>query len=117
MEYLIKNKMDNNLFRQIGIVDTDGQRLESIRHLEKAFNEVKESYSREYDQTLTNVIEQIKNRMKQNLKMRQAVDGFIQSYVSNENKKTEATEVLYGMLAAELAQTFQALSHTSCSIM
>lgn len=111
------NKMDNNLFRQIGIIETDGQRLESIRQLEEAFNEIKSSYAQEYDQTLVNIINQIKDKMKRNQKMQNAVEKYIQRYVTDISIKDEAREVLYSMLAAELAQTFQTLSHTSCQVM
>lgn len=47
--------------------------------------------------------------------MREAVEIFVNSYVC-QDKKEEATEAMYNMLAAELIQTYQALSHASCVI-
>jgi len=106
----------DKLFSQLNTIEQDQTRLESIRQLESAFNEVKASYSQEYDATLTNVIEHIKDKLKKNVKVRNAVEKYVYTYVRPE-VMSEATEVLYGMLAAELAQTMQALTHTSCAVM
>jgi hypothetical protein len=61
-------------YNKNGLISSDRnycQRLENIRQLERAFNEVKASYAEEYDETLTNVIGQIKNKMKRNPKMKE----------------------------------------------
>lgn len=104
------------LLKEIGTIEEDQKRLESIYQLEKAFNEVKASYSQEYNETLLNAMKEIKSKMKRNPKMKEAVNSFVNIYVHN-NKKDEATEALYDMLAAEMLETLQTLSHTSCSIM
>lgn len=109
--------MDNDLLKRINIVEQDAERLESIRRLEKAFNEVKTSYSKEYNSTLSGVIDHIKGKIKGNEKMKEAVESFVENFVTDKSKKDEAREVLYGMLAAEMAQTMQALSHASCTLM
>ena len=106
----------DKLFSQLSTIEQDQTRLESIRQLESAFNEVKASYAQEYDATLTNVIEHIKDKLKKNAKVRNAVEKYVYTYVRPE-AVDEAMEVLYGMLAAELAQTMQALTHTSCTVM
>jgi hypothetical protein len=103
----------SNLFAQIGLIEDDQKRLESINRLQEAFNEVKAGYAEEYNSTLVDVISQIKTKLKNNQKMNEAVTTYVNNYVKFD-KREEASEALYNMLSAELVQTFQALTHTSC---
>lgn len=105
----------SNLFQQLGVIEEDQKRLESISKLEDAFNEVKASYAQEYNSTLSEALDQIKIRMKKNPKMVEAVEGYVNKHCKEESKG-QAAEELYGMLAAEMLQTFQALSHASCLV-
>ena len=108
-----------DLFSQLSVIEEDKNRLESINRLQEAFDEVGSSYANEYNTALSNALDHVKSKMKSkmksNIKMREAVDNYVRNYVILE-KRTEASEALYNMLAAELLQTFQALSHTSCVI-
>jgi len=106
----------DKLFAHLATIEEDQNKLESIGQLEEAFNEVKSNYRQEYDTNLKVVIEHIKDKLKRNEKIKNAVEKYVYTYVRPE-VVDEAIEVLYGMLAAELAQTMQALTHTSCNLM
>ena len=108
--------MSNNIFEQLSTIEQDQKQLDSINRLQTAFDEVRSSYSQEYNTTLSNVLSQFTDKLKANDKMKKAVDTFVSSYVKPECKD-DATESLYNMLAAELLQTFQAVSHASCAVM
>jgi uncharacterized protein YggL (DUF469 family) len=105
-----------NLFHKIYTIEEDEDKLNQINKLQAAFKEVKSSYVHEHDDNLREVINIIKNKLKVNKGMHDAVEGYIERYVKEEMKH-EAREQLYDMLAAELLQTMQVLSHTSCAIL
>lgn len=105
----------SDIFKQLGVIEEDYKRLESITKLQEAFNEVKASYSTEYNSTLEKVLGEVKVKMRNNSKMREAVESYVKNYVKPGVEK-QAEEALYNMLAAELLHTFQAISHTSCNI-
>ncbi len=100
---------------QLNTIEKDQKRLENIRQLENAFNEVKSSYANEYNNTLAEVNEKIKTKLKENAKIRDVVNKYVRTYAKPEVAE-EATDMLYNLLSAELAMTLQTLSHTSCII-
>lgn len=105
----------DEILQKLNTVGRDQQKLETLNRLEQAVNEVKKSCSEEYSTTLSSVIEKIKEKMKANPNMVKAVENFSHNFVPIE-KRGEAEEALYGMLSAEIAQTVQVLSHTSCVV-
>ena len=107
--------MSDDLFNKIGLIETDGKKLETIYQLQKAFEQVKSNYASEYNNTSNDILETVKSRMKKNPYMAKAIQTFVNRYVLSSLRES-ATEELYGMLSAEIVQTLQTLSHTSCVI-
>lgn len=108
----------SNLFEHLGNIDHDHKQLQQIDELQQAFNKVKKGYEKDYILKLKGAIDEVKSRLKNNCGMHKAVEIYIQKYViGTEEFKNNAREELYEILAAEMLQTFQTLSHTSCSIM
>lgn len=105
----------SDFFKQLSVIEEDYKRLESITKLQEGFNEVKASYSMEYNSTLEKLLGDVKTKLRGNSKMKDAVNNYVKTYVKSGMEK-QAEEALYNMLAAEILGTFQALSHTSCNI-
>jgi ribosomal protein S7 len=97
-------------------IEEDSKKLESIDKLQQAFQEVRQSYRSEYQESLDHVLGNIKSKMMQNQSMIDAVTIYVEKYVAPD-KRDAASEELYNMLAAEMLQTMQAIQHTSCTLM
>lgn len=106
----------NNLLTKIELLENDSKKIETIEHLQHAFDKVRSSYSVEYNSLSNDVINTVKARMKQNPYMQRTVQYFVNNYVI-DSLKEQATEELYNMLSAEVVLTFQTLSHTSCTVL
>jgi len=105
-----------NVFSDLKTIEADTQRLERIDKLQKAFQEVRETYRSEYHHSLNHAIGNIKAKMVQNRYMTDAVNSYVEKFVPKE-KHDDAREELFNMLAAEFLQTLNTLQHTSCVLM
>ena len=105
----------DNLFSDIGRLDSERLSLEQINRLQDAFNDVKKSYDYKYEEDLNSVIKSMRQRLQSNQMICDTVNNYIQKYVSSD-KQDNAKEELYNILSAEMLQTLVALSHTSCII-
>ena len=107
---------NKNFFQELSIVETDQKQLESIDRLQQAFLDVRKSYSQEYKESLNHLLTNVKDKMKQNPGMVDAVNTYVSKFVPM-NKQDVAKEELYNLLAAEMLQTMQTLQHASCVVM
>lgn len=105
----------DNMLRELNTIEHDQKQLESIERLQHAFNQVKETYAREYNDTLGHVITPVKEKLQKDDKMRSVVNNYVEKFV-NEDKREIARDELYTILAADYVHTLQTLSHTSCVI-
>jgi len=108
--------MSNSLFKDLTTIETDQKQLESIERLQQAFIDVRRSYRQEYHDSLEHLLTNVKDKMKKNPGMVDAVATYIERFV-DEEKHEEAREELYNILAAEMLQTIQTLQHTNCMVM
>jgi hypothetical protein len=108
--------MSENIFHDLTTIEADQKQLESIDRLQQAFADVRQNYRREYQDSLQHVLANVKNKMKSNEGMVEAVNIYVSRFVSAD-KEEEATEELYNLLAAEMLQTMHALQHTTCCVM
>lgn len=107
---------NKNFFQELSIVETDQKQLESIDRLQQAFLDVRKSYSQEYKESLTHLLTNVKEKMKRNHGMVEAVDIYVSKFVP-VNKQDAAKEELYDLLSAEMLQTLQTLQHATCMVM
>lgn len=108
--------MSETFFQDLTIIETDQKQLESIDRLQKAFSDVRRSYRREYQDSLNHLLTNVKDKLKNNEGMVEAVEMYVSKFVSVE-KRQNAEEELYNLLAAEILQTMHALQHASCCVM
>lgn len=107
---------ESTIFRDLNILEEDSKQLESIAKLQQAFREVRQNYRDEYTSSMNHVLGQIKEKMRKNHGMVDAVNSYILQYVE-PSKHKKATDELYNLLAAEMLHTLQALQHTTCLCM
>lgn len=107
---------DQTFFKDLNLLDKDSKHIESIDRLQKAFIEVRQKYRHEYNDSMNHVLENIKKKMKSNSGMVNAVDSYVQEYVCPD-KREDAINSLYDLLAAEMLHTIQTLQHASCVVM
>lgn len=106
----------NSFFQELATVETDKQQLESIDRLQQAFLDVRKSYSQEYKENLTHLLTNVKDKMKKNPGMVEAVDMYVRKFVPISDQDA-AKEELYNLLSAEMLQTLQTLQHATCAVM
>ena len=106
----------SELFNELTVIEQDQDRIDSINRLQQAFNEVKNGYQYEYNQSVSHMVGEIKSKMKMNTSMVRAVNSFVDKYVENPSKKSAAKDEMYGILSAEMMSMLQALKHTTCII-
>jgi hypothetical protein len=105
-----------SFFKDLTTVETDQKQLESIDRLQQAFLDVRKSYSQEYKESLNHLLTNVKDKMKRNPGMVDAVNTYVSKFVP-VNKQDVAKEELYNLLAAEMLQTLQTLQHATCLVM
>ena len=101
----------NQLLKEISVMDEEALYLKKIESLQEAFSNIKQ----DHDNHLRHILNTFKQKMQDNPVIEENVESFVNNYVINEYQD-EARDVLYSMLAAEMVDTFQTLSNSTCSV-
>lgn len=107
---------NHHVLHQLQSLENDQRRLEEIKQLEDALQIAKKKYVKDYNNVSENLVGQVVQKLKNNIRVKSVVDNYIKSYV-NPNSSEAAERELYNIMAAEFLEMLETLNHTSCSVM
>lgn len=105
----------DNFLPELKELEQNEKKLQMIKELEENILTLKQKYSREYSNEINVLLHYIREKMEQNINMKNVVETYVNRYC-NKNQQEEAREQLYNLLSAEIIQIIQTITRTNCII-